>query len=82
MIGTGITMIIGGIAINANSEKYNGQWLTYLGSGIALASIPVFISGGKNKRRVKIALRETPLLSLYPLSLKSSCTTLDFILQF
>ena len=54
LLGTGIGMILGGMAINYSSTdggEDQGLWLSYLGGATALTSIPFFISGHKNKKR-------------------------------
>jgi hypothetical protein len=60
-LGAGTAMLIGGIAIKVNngllSNNSQGQWLTYLGFGTTLASIPFFISAGRNKRQARLALK-------------------------
>jgi hypothetical protein len=60
-LGGGTAMLISGIAIKVRngllSNNSQGQWLTYLGFGSTLASIPFFISSGKNKRKARLALK-------------------------
>ena len=54
LLGTGIGMTLGGMAINYSSTdggEDQGLWLSYLGGATALTSIPFFISAGKNKRK-------------------------------
>ena len=75
MLGGGL--ILTGIAINQiNNDVYSnslaGLGLAGAGSIIALASIPCFIAGGKNKRKAEILLRNKNVLqSFKPNSLKS-----------
>jgi len=67
MLGTGIGMTIAGIGINmsggildgdsTNNDK--GLWLSYLGAATTIASIPFFISAGKNKRKAKMYLNNS-----------------------
>ena len=63
--GSGIAMIAGGIAINVSAnidaiygapQNNEGLWLSYLGGGVTLISIPLLISAGSNKRKAKLAL--------------------------
>lgn len=61
-LGSGAAMIFGGIAINSTEgwgegNQYNGLWLSVLGSGVVLTSVPLFISSGSNKRKAELALK-------------------------
>lgn len=63
-LGSGVAMIIGGVAINISGgvlgdsdETSKGLWLSYLGGAVTLVSIPLFISAGKHKRKAKIQLQ-------------------------
>lgn len=59
LLGAGIGMTVGGLAINQDQPLYGGSsndnakglWLSYLGGATTLSSIPFFISGHKNKKR-------------------------------
>lgn len=63
--GGGVAMIVGGFGINlsggiidndsTNNDK--GLWLSYLGGATTLASIPLFISAGKHKKKAKFQLQ-------------------------
>lgn len=62
MVGTGITMILGGFATNVSTgwgegNQDNGLWLSYLGGASTIVSIPLFISAAGNKRKAKFALK-------------------------
>lgn len=55
-LGAGIGMVAGGLAINIGSDwipenENKGLWLSYVGGVATLASIPLFISSHKNKKR-------------------------------
>ncbi len=55
-LGGGIGMAVGGFVINLSGDwvgpnQNKGSWLIYLGGAATLASIPLFISAHKNKRR-------------------------------
>jgi len=61
-LGGGVAMIVGGLAINLSGDwtadtTNEGLWLSYLGGATTLVSIPLFISGGKHKKRAKIQLQ-------------------------
>lgn len=57
LVGAGVGMTLSGIAINFGSwgegNQNNGLWLSYVGAGTTLLSIPCFINAYKNKRRAK-----------------------------
>ena len=63
--GGGVAMIVGGIGINTSggivdgdsTNNNKGLWLSYLGGATTLASIPLFISAGKHKKKAKIQLQ-------------------------
>ncbi len=62
-LGSGAVMILGGLAINSSQgwgegNQNNGLWLSYLGAGVVLTSVPLFISAGSNKRKAEIALKK------------------------
>ncbi len=68
-LGGGVAMIVGGIAINVSaipanlfedSEQSNtneGSFLFYAGIATTLVSIPLFIFGGKHKKKAEIQLQ-------------------------
>ena len=74
MLGTGIGMTIAGLGINmegplldndaTNNDK--GLWLSYVGAATTIASIPFFITAGKNKRQATLSLKNeiSPLNNL------------------
>jgi hypothetical protein len=56
MLGSGICMVGGGLAINLSGGLLNGNgskglWLSYLGGATTIASIPLFIAASKNKNK-------------------------------
>ena len=56
MLGSGICMVGGGLAINLSGGILNGKgskglWLSYLGGVVTLTSIPLFIAASKNKKK-------------------------------
>ena len=56
LLGGGLGMAIGGFVINLNGDwvgpnQNKGSWLIYTGGAATLASIPLFISAKKNKKR-------------------------------
>lgn len=63
----GAIMLTGGLIMSAVSlggwagDDFNGPWknetMFFAGGGLALASIPMFIIAGKNKRKAKLALK-------------------------
>lgn len=67
--GGGIAMIIGGFGINTSggildgdtTNNSKGLWLSYLGGATTLASIPLFISAGKHKKKANIQLQNGAL---------------------
>lgn len=85
MLGSGIGMTTGGIAINLSGGIFNnnskGLWLFYLGRATTLASIPFFISAGSNKRKAKLALKGESVTIGNKTLYKSNYTTLAFTIQ-
>lgn len=67
--GGGIAMIVGGFGINTgggiidndSTNNNKGLWLSYLGGATTLASIPLFISAGKHKKKANIQLQNGAL---------------------
>ncbi len=64
-LGGGVAMIVGGLGINmsggilgSEDDNNKGLWLSYLGGATTLASIPLFISAGKHKKKAKIQLQQ------------------------
>ncbi|WP_067147688.1 hypothetical protein [Pseudotamlana agarivorans] len=65
VLGSGVAMIVGGYGINMSggiidndsTNNNKGLWLSYLGGAVTVASIPLFISAGKHKRKAKIQLQ-------------------------
>ena len=49
----------GGILDNDSTNNDKGIWLSYLGGATTIASIPFFISAGKNKRKAKLFLKNS-----------------------
>lgn len=60
-LGTGQVMAATGFIINLGSwgegNTENGLGLAYAGIGVAVLSVPFFISAGSNKRKAKLALK-------------------------
>ncbi len=64
-LGSGIVMTATGIGINMSGGLFDGDstnnnkglWLSYLGGATTIASIPLFISAGINKRKAKMSLK-------------------------
>jgi len=70
-IGSGIVMTLTGLTINSSDEiveiytlglaevedVHKGDWLIYLGSATTIASIPLFVSASKNKRKASMSLK-------------------------
>ena len=64
-LGGGIAMIVGGMGINLSggildvdtTNNSKGLWLSYLGGATTLGSIPLFIAGGKHKKKAKFQLQ-------------------------
>lgn len=64
LLGGGIGMIIGGIGWNSSisidgdsSNNSEGLFLSYIGGACTIASIPIFISAKRHKKRAKIQLQ-------------------------
>ena len=56
MLGSGLGMVGGGLAINLSGGILNGNgskglWLSYLGGAVTIASIPFFIAASKNTKK-------------------------------
>ncbi|MGL6269801.1 MAG: hypothetical protein ACRC2O_17840 [Chitinophagaceae bacterium] len=64
----GATLLIGSAEYDSNSSGGISIATFFLGSGAIIASIPVFIAGGKNKARAEILLRDSNI----PLSFNAS----------
>lgn len=67
VVGSGIGMFVGGASINISSgwgegNHQRGIWLCYLGGATTLASIPLFVMAGVNKRKAKLALKNETVL--------------------
>jgi len=70
-LGSGIIMTIVGVSINTTDELlttltlnlaevedvHKGDWLIYVGSATTIASIPLFVYAGKNKRKAALSLK-------------------------
>lgn len=73
-LGSGFVMTIAGLVINSTDDLtktltfnlvevekvHKGDWLIYLGSATTLASIPLFISAGKNKKKATLSFKGGP----------------------
>ena len=56
LLGSGLAMVGGGLAINLSGGILNGNgskglWLSYLGGAVTITSIPFFIAASKNKKK-------------------------------
>ncbi len=74
-LGGGVIMTLTGLIINSADEVgemillnlveadpvHKGDWLIYLGGASTAASIPLFISAGKNTRKASLSLKGEPL---------------------
>lgn len=75
-LGGGAVLTITGLTLTGNSrgkiddveefgqrlsEGFSGTVLTIVGGASSLASIPLFISSGKNKRKASLSLKSEPL---------------------
>lgn len=66
MLGAGSAMVLTGAMINLEdgildddaTNNSKGLWLSYLGGATTLASIPLFIAAGKNRKRAELALKQ------------------------
>lgn len=73
MLGGGFTITMAGLIVNSADEattaltlglidveeEHGGDWMIYLGGAATLASIPFFISAGKNKRKAELKLKNS-----------------------
>ena len=71
MVGSGLVMTVVGLTLNSADESaelllldlvdvpnsHEGDWLIVLGSTTTVASIPFFISAGKNKRKAALSFK-------------------------
>jgi len=90
MLGSGIAMTIGGIGINmsggildndsTNNDK--GLWLSYLGAATTIASVPFFISAGKNKRKARLFLKNSVSTIKLPKSRNSNYLSVSLAIPF
>tara|TARA_R110002073_G_scaffold72537_1_gene177241 strand:+ start:220879 stop:221292 length:414 start_codon:yes stop_codon:yes gene_type:complete len=85
-LGSGVAMIVGGYAINTGdgiidndtTNNNKGLWLSYFGAATTLASIPLFIASGNNKRKAKIELKN----STAGITNKSNYNSMAFTITF
>ena len=90
MLGVGIGMTIAGIGINASqgildndsTNNNQGLWLSYLGAATAIASIPSFISAGKNKRKANLFLKKSVATINLPKSRNPNYLSVSLIIPF
>ena len=67
VLGSGAVMIVAGLGINTSggiidndtTNNNKGLWLSYLGGATTLVSIPLFLSGGKHKRKANALLKNS-----------------------
>ena len=71
MLGSGLVVTMAGLVINSVDEavtattlglldveeEHGGDWMIYLGGAATIASVPFFISAGKNKRKAELQLK-------------------------
>ncbi len=79
LLPAGAAMVVGGIAINLgdglfSSTPNKGLWLSYLGGGVMLSSIPFFIAAGKNKKKAMNLSASISTLPVYTIT-KNEVTT-------
>ena len=87
MLGAGIAMIAGGLAINVNTgwgegNKNNGLWLSAMGVPTALVSVPLFVSAGTNKRKARLLLKTESVTINKGISEKSDYPEIVLQIQF
>jgi hypothetical protein len=63
MLFSGVGLALGGILVNMGTgwgpgNTNNGLWLSYLGGGSIVTSIPFYIGAAKNKRKAQMAVKE------------------------
>ena len=73
MLGGGLVMTMTGLVVNSVDEaataatlgliefekEHKGDWMIYLGGATTIASIPFFISAGKNKTKAELHLKNS-----------------------
>jgi hypothetical protein len=89
MLGAGIGMTIAGLGINTSggivdgdsTNNDEGLWLSYLGAATTVASIPFFISAGKNKRKAQMFLKNSVSSQYSPDFKPVNYTSISIIVQ-
>lgn len=66
---------------NSNSNPSKGLWLAYVGGATTLASIPFFISAGRNKTKARLALKKEAITTGNRMVDKSHYAALAFTMQ-
>ena len=68
LLGSGVVITMAGVVVKSTDEvlglidgetEHRGDWMIYVGSAATIASIPFFISAGKNKRKAKMYLNNS-----------------------
>jgi hypothetical protein len=72
----------GGILDNDSTNNDKGLWLSYLGAATTIASIPFFISAGKNKRKAKMFLKNSVSTIILPKSRNSNYLSVSLTIPF
>ena len=69
VLGSGVAMVFAGLGINMkdgivdgdSTNNNQGLWLSYLGGATTLVSIPLFLAGGKHKRKANLIINNNKL---------------------
>ena len=96
LLGGGLALTIYGLAINTADEsarllslglfeiedEHDGDWMIYVGSAATIASIPFFVSAGKNKKKATLSLNNAVSSIKSPKFNKKTYTSVSLAIQF
>lgn len=96
MLGGGVVITMAGLVVNSADEaatavtlglvdveaEHGGDWMIYVGSAATIASIPFFISAGKNKTKAELKLKNSISTINLPLSKNYNYSSISLTIPF
>ena len=96
MLGGGVVITMAGLVVNSADEaatavtlglvdveaEHGGDWMIYAGSAATIASIPFFISAGKNKTKAELQLKNSISTINLPLSKNYNYSRISLTVPF